>query len=294
MMVKDIITKTATEIENELNRLTGFDASLKEAIVFEAMRYSLLGGGKRIRAIFVVKLAEMFSGNKKAGLLVGSAIEMIHAYSLIHDDLPCMDDDKLRRGKPTCHVAYGEAVALLAGDALLNSAFELLSSEELSSLLTPEKQIAIIRRLSKASGRYGMIGGQTIDIESEGKPLAEGELSYLHSLKTGELITASLVLGGIIGDCNELDKLENLGKLIGLAFQVQDDYLDITSDAKTLGKDIGSDSENNKTTYVTLLGVEESKALSDKLYNEAIEIARSFKDNEFLVGFLEYMRQRNR
>lgn len=225
--------------------------------VAEAMRYSLLAGGKRIRALFVIECCAALGGRREEALPLAAAIEMVHAYSLIHDDLPCMDDDDLRRGKPSCHKVYGEATALLAGDALLTFAFETVAAAPLPEGL----RLRAMAALARAAGYRGMIGGQVIDLAYENKPMKPEVLATLHRLKTGALLSVSAQLGAIAAGAGE-DSQRALGDFaedIGLAFQIADDILDAVGDEAKLGKPIGSDAEQGKTTFVTLYGVDVSR-----------------------------------
>lgn len=221
----------------------------------QAMRYSCLGGGKRLRAMLVYSAGELFGVKPQILDTPACAVEMIHAYSLIHDDLPAMDDDDLRRGKPTSHKAYGEAMAILAGDALQTLAFDLLANDD---SLSDQQRNAMIGRLAQSSGSSGMAGGQAIDFDAMGQSLTLDDLENMHRLKTGALIRAAVALGGLCYegiDKTSLDALDDYAASIGLAFQVADDILDATADTETLGKDSGSDAELNKPTYVSLLGI---------------------------------------
>lgn len=225
--------------------------------VAEAMRYSLLAGGKRIRALFVLECCAALGGQREEALPLAAAIEMVHAYSLIHDDLPCMDDDDLRRGKPSCHKVYGEATALLAGDALLTFAFETAAGAPLPKGL----RLRAVAALARAAGYRGMIGGQVIDLAYENRPMEPEVLATLHRLKTGALLSVSAQLGAIAAGAGE-DSQRALGDFaedVGLAFQIADDILDAVGDEAKLGKPIGSDAEQGKTTFVTLYGVEVSR-----------------------------------
>lgn len=225
--------------------------------VAEAMRYSLLAGGKRIRALFVLECCAALGGRREEALPLAAAIEMVHAYSLIHDDLPCMDDDDLRRGKPSCHKVYGEATALLAGDALLTLAFETAAGAPLPEGL----RLRAVAALARAAGYRGMIGGQVIDLAYENRPMEPEVLATLHRLKTGALLSVSAQLGAIAASAGE-DSQRALGDFaedVGLAFQIADDILDAVGDEAKLGKPIGSDAEQGKTTFVTLYGVEASR-----------------------------------
>ena len=235
----------------------------------EAMRYAVLDGGKRLRPLLVLGAAEAVRGNLDAALRAACAVELIHAYSLVHDDMPCMDNDVLRRGKPTVHVAYGEATALLAGDALQALAFELLAPEDPG---IPERvQASLCRLLAQSAGQAGMAGGQAIDLAAVGQALTEDELRHMHRLKTGALLQASVMMGAACGDTTAQARrgLEEYGRALGLAFQVVDDILDVTADSATLGKTAGKDALNDKPTYVSLLGLERARSYARELLDEA-------------------------
>jgi farnesyl diphosphate synthase len=235
----------------------------------EAMRYTTLGGGKRVRPLLVYASGALSGADPQALARAACAVEMIHAYSLVHDDMPCMDDDALRRGKPTVHVAYDEATALLVGDALQAQAFEVLAGAD---TLPAGRLVAMLRLLAAAAGSGGMCGGQAIDLDSVGMALSLEQLERMHQLKTGALLRASVVLGALAGRDlapHELDALAAYSKAIGLAFQVVDDVLDATADSATLGKTAGKDAADNKPTYVSILGLEPSRALAEQLRCEA-------------------------
>ena len=236
----------------------------------EAMRYAVLDGGKRLRPLLVLAAAEAVQGHADAALRAACAAELIHAYSLVHDDMPCMDNDVLRRGKPTVHVQFGEATALLAGDALQALAFELLTPE--GDAVPPAMQADLCRLLACAVGAHGMAGGQAIDLASVGKPLAEPELRAMHRLKTGALLQGSVRMGAACASdvpTAARKALDNYGAAIGLAFQVVDDILDVTADSAALGKTAGKDAAADKPTYVSLLGLAASQALADELRAQA-------------------------
>ncbi|MDO5692788.1 MAG: polyprenyl synthetase family protein [Pseudomonadota bacterium] len=236
----------------------------------EAMRYAVLDGGKRLRPLLVLAAAEAVRGHAEAALRAACAVELIHAYSLVHDDMPCMDNDVLRRGKPTVHVRFGEAAALLAGDALQALAFELLTPE--GDAVPPAMQADLCRLLALAAGANGMAGGQAIDLASVGKPLTEPELRAMHRLKTGALLQGSVRMGAACGagvPAAARAALDDYGAAIGLAFQVVDDILDVTSDSAALGKTAGKDAAADKPTYVSLLGLAASQALADQLRAQA-------------------------
>ncbi|HEY0063298.1 MAG TPA: farnesyl diphosphate synthase [Telluria sp.] len=244
----------------------------------EAMRYTALGGGKRVRPLLVFAAGALSGADTAALERAAAAVEMIHVYSLVHDDMPCMDDDALRRGKPTVHVAYDEATALLVGDALQAQAFLVLAE---GGTVPPARQVAMLRLLAQAGGSAGMCGGQAIDLDSVGIALTLAQLEQMHQLKTGALLRASVVLGALAGgDLGEaqLAALDGYAKAIGLAFQVVDDVLDATADSATLGKTAGKDAAANKPTYVSILGLEQSRVLAEKLRNEAHAALAQFGD----------------
>ncbi|MGS0742993.1 polyprenyl synthetase family protein [Glaciimonas sp. GG7] len=245
----------------------------------EAMHYAVLDGGKRVRPLLVFAAGELFDAPDAILQRAAAAVEMIHAYSLVHDDMPCMDDDALRRGKPTVHVKFDEATALLVGDALQSQAFEVLSAA--TDDVDPPRQIAMLRLLAQASGSAGMCGGQAIDLDSVGLHLSLDALELMHSLKTGALLRVSVLLGAICGktlSLTETHALETYSAAIGLAFQVVDDILDATADSATLGKTAGKDAADNKPTYVSILGLPESQALAEKLRNDAHAAVALFGD----------------
>lgn len=242
----------------------------------EAMRYVTLGGGKRLRPLLVLAASELGDADQNAIEQAMAAIEMVHVYSLVHDDMPAMDNDSLRRGKPTCHVKYDEATALLVGDALQTQAFDVLSRP---TGLPAERQIAMLSTLAKASGSLGMAGGQAIDLANVGKAMNQAQLKQMHSLKTGALIRAAVVLGALA--CPDLDSddvrtLDKYAAKLGLAFQVIDDVLDCEADTATLGKTAGKDSDNDKPTYVKLMGLQAARAYAETLTAEAATLLEPF------------------
>lgn len=244
-----------------------------------AMRYAVLDGGKRMRPLLVYAAGDLFGAGSASLARAAAAVEMIHAYSLVHDDMPCMDDDALRRGKPTVHVEFDEATALLVGDALQSQAFQVLAEGE--SLADPERKLDMVRLLARAAGAGGMCGGQAIDLASVGLTLALGELERMHQLKTGALLRAAVLLGAMSGrrlQSQESAALEAYAQAVGLAFQVVDDVLDATADSATLGKTAGKDAADNKPTYVSILGLAESRALAEKLRNDAHRALAPFGD----------------
>lgn len=239
----------------------------------EAMRYAVLGGGKRVRALLSYAAAELAGANPNAADASAAAVELIHAFSLVHDDMPCMDDDDLRRGKPSCHKQYDDATALLVGDALQSQAFECLASTTAPQAL---KQVQV---LAKATGSRGMCGGQSIDLQSTGKLLSREALETMHQYKTGALIEAAALLGAYAADHTDLPLINTLTQYsqhMGLAFQVVDDILDATADTQTLGKTAGKDALQEKSTYVSLLGLEEAKALVNSLYAQTVQLLAGF------------------
>jgi farnesyl diphosphate synthase len=246
----------------------------------EAMRYALLGGGKRVRPLLVYAAGALFGADSRVLSRAAAAVEMIHAYSLVHDDMPCMDDDELRRGKPTVHVAYDEATALLVGDALQSQAFLVLADAAgEGSALPPARLAAMLRLLAHASGSAGMCGGQAIDLDSVGLSLTLEQLEQMHQLKTGALLRASVLLGATAGkELTEAETaaLHTYSRAIGLAFQVVDDVLDATADSATLGKTAGKDAADNKPTYVSILGLEPSRALAQQLRLDAHKALEPF------------------
>ena len=260
-------TERLARVERALETWVGTDAP---AGLGEAMRYAVLDGGKRLRPLLVLAASEAVGGNERAALRAACAVELIHAYSLVHDDMPCMDNDVLRRGKPTVHVKYGEAGALLAGDALQALAFELLTPD--SDNVPEAMQARLCRLLAHAAGSAGMAGGQAIDLASVGLKLDENQLRHMHRLKTGALLQGSVLMGVACGDVSagERQALSDFGAALGLAFQVVDDILDVTADSATLGKTAGKDAEQDKPTYVSILGLERSRAYAQELHAQAL------------------------
>lgn len=254
-------------------------ADVHPKTLHEAMRYSLFAGGKRVRPILCIASCEAVGGDIDTVLPVASAIELIHTYSLIHDDLPAMDNDDYRRGRLTNHKMYGEAIAILAGDALLTMAFDMLADRKLNSRLDSDSLLSIIKTLASASGSAGMVGGQAADIQASGKEVNLPEVEYIHIHKTGALIRASVCIGAIAGAGSKgerpfaptLDALTRYGECIGLAFQIADDVLDIEGSRDEIGKDVGSDIAKEKVTYPSVIGISESKNLSKELIGKAIE-----------------------
>ncbi|MCI5801175.1 MAG: polyprenyl synthetase family protein [Oscillospiraceae bacterium] len=270
-------------VERALDRALTFEPCPQQAVI-DAMRYSLLGGGKRIRAVLLLEFAGACGISEETAMPFAAALEMIHAYSLIHDDLPCMDDDDLRRGKPSCHIRFGEANALLAGDALLTHAFGLAAS---APELPPYRVMSAVEELARAAGAFGMIGGQVLDLESEGREIDEMRLLSIHRLKTGALISAGPVMGCILGGAlSRVPAAREYGAALGLAFQIVDDILDVTGIEQLLGKPIGSDRDNIKTTTVSLYGLERARRLADELTDQADALLDHFG---FSDGFMSWL-----
>lgn len=260
-------------------------------VLTAAIRHSLLAGGKRLRPLLVLLACEACGGNAEESLPAACAIEFVHTYSLIHDDLPAMDDDDLRRGQPSCHIKFGEANAILAGDALLTQAFEILASD-----LEPSVAAACCRELAVAAGPQNMVGGQVDDLLSENREGLSGEeLEQIHLRKTAAMIRAALCLGGIVAKTTDdvLKKLRFFGEKTGLAFQIVDDLLDFSGDATKMGKSLGKDEQARKLTYVRLFGVEKSQQTAERLIDESIEIARTFGDpGRPLIGLAQFILNR--
>ncbi len=289
--LQERIQLVETALDRFLPRVDTLPASLHDA-----MRYSVFAGGKRIRPILMMAACEAVGGRPQQVLPAACAIEMIHSYSLIHDDLPAMDDDDYRRGKPTNHKVYGEANAILAGDALLTEAFILLSNPEVFTGLPAEARCEVIHLLARCSGSRGMVGGQVVDMESEGKAIDLPTLEYIHTHKTGALILAAIESGAIIGGADEQQRraLRRYGEAAGLAFQVADDILDIVADQAELGKDIGSDQERGKATYPALLGLEGARERARELRELAFTSLEIFDEAALpLRGIASYIVDRS-
>lgn len=273
------------------------DKNCREGVLIDAMRYSLESGGKRVRPRLVLEFARLCGGSEEAALPFACAVEMIHTYSLIHDDLPCMDDDDLRRGKPSNHKVYGEDIALLAGDALLTLAFETLADDKTAELAGDRACRLAAKTLARYAGAVGMVGGQVIDLKSENTNAPLEVLREMDEKKTACLIQAACELGCIAANAGA-DKRRAAalyGESIGVAFQIQDDILDQTSSDEELGKPVGSDNENSKSTYVSLLGIEKCRALVDELTNQAIEALSAFDaDTEALRDYALALAKRNK
>ena len=260
-----------------------------QELIMEAMEYNLMAGGKRLRPMLMKETFTMFGGEGKVIEPFMAALEMIHTYSLVHDDLPAMDNDDYRRGRKTTHVVYGEAMGILTGDALLNFAFETAASAFTSY---PEMSLQIgkaMQILGRKAGIYGMIGGQVVDVMSVGKDLSKEILDFIHELKTSALIECAMMIGATLAGASDEDikKIEMVAKNVGIAFQIQDDILDVTSTAEVLGKPVMSDEKNDKSTYVNLVGLDKARELVESISNEAIDLLHSFDvKNEFLEMLL--------
>lgn len=278
-------------IEDYLPREEGYQAT-----IFKAMNYSVKSGGKRLRPILLMEAYRLCGGRGEDFIPYAVAMEFIHTYSLIHDDLPALDNDSLRRGKPTNHVVFGEDMAILAGDALLSHAYQIML-EASSKAEVKENSVSCMYEISKGAGIYGMVGGQVVDVESENKDIDLGKLNFIHENKTGAMITSALRAGAYLAGCDEdnMKKITTYGKNIGLAFQIVDDILDIEGDEKTLGKKVGSDIENKKSTYPSLVGMDESKKISRALIREAqLNLSDFGSDAEFLIELSEYINDRDK
>lgn len=277
------------KIESYLPKEEGYQKT-----IFEAMNYSLRAGGKRLRPILLMEAYKICQGQGEDFVPYSVAMEMIHTYSLIHDDLPALDNDDLRRGKPTNHIVFGEAMAILAGDALLNTAYETMLNAAFKHS-RPEISLRAAYEISRGAGIYGMIGGQVVDVESEDKKIDKDKLDYIHMNKTAAMIVGSVRAGAILAGIDE-DRLESLTKYaenIGLAFQIVDDILDIEGDEKLLGKRVGSDLDNDKSTYPSLLGISESKKIVENLIEEAkISLEVFDSDAEFMNALADFIRDR--
>ncbi len=275
------LAEHARDVEAFLDRNLPTEDAFPPSI-HRAIRYSLFAGGKRLRPVLVLASAEAVGGRGKDALPAAAALEMIHTYSLIHDDLPAMDDDDLRRGKPTSHVVFGEAIAILAGDALLTHAFHVLATAS-SNNGTPgtsegERRLRAVALLAEAAGMNGMIGGQVIDLESEGKGVDEKTIDQIHQKKTGALMEGAARLGAVMGggDDDQIETLGRFGRDVGLAFQIVDDLLDVEGDAATLGKSAGKDLKAGKATYPSVHGIENARSRATELAQQAVDLVAQF------------------
>lgn len=290
-MLKNFLSEKKVFVEDSINLF--LNELTYPTQIAEGMKYAVLNGGKRIRPILLLMILNLFDKDEKLGVPSAAALEMIHSYSLVHDDLPALDNDDYRRGKLTTHKKFGEAEGILIGDALLTHAFYILTEKNLN-LLSPEKIVEIVRLTSSYAGINGMIGGQMIDIESENKKIDMETLKYIHKNKTGKLLRLPIEIGCVISETSKdiREKLEKFADLIGLAFQIKDDILDIEGDFETLGKPIGSDAELNKSTYPSLIGLDESKKLLQEIVDEAKNIIKenfSEEKGKMLIELTDYI-----
>ena len=286
MGISDYLKSKAELVEKSLDTLIP-EKDVPYNQLYRAARYALLGGGKRLRPILTLATAEALAGSYENAILPACALEMVHTYSLIHDDLPCMDDDDFRRGKPSLHKAFPEGQAVLTGDFLLTFAFEVITQ---APNLDADQRLQLITLLAKNSGGDCMIGGQVMDLEAEGKAISLDSLKDIHQRKTGAMITASIEFGAIIAKAPETERkqLRSFGDKIGLAFQVVDDLLDVTASKEKHGKEISSDIANHKTTYVTLKGIDESKRIASLLLNESIGHLKNIEKNTIILEQLAH------
>ncbi len=289
MHFNEKFNSTRSLIEENLIKYIEHIADTPQKELYDSMKYSLVAGGKRIRPVLLLETMNMLNAEITKGIPYACAIEYIHTYSLIHDDLPAMDNDDLRRGKPTNHKVFGEAIAILAGDGLLNSAFEIMANEVEKTLNI--SSVKAMKLISECAGINGMIAGQIVDMDSEEKQISYEQLKYLHSKKTGALLRASVIAGAMLSDASprEIEALEIYSKNIGFAFQISDDILDEVGDSKTLGKNVGSDKANQKSTYVSLFGLEKASSLAKECISEAVEALSIFDDGR--RAFLEELAQ---
>ena len=295
MDIRQEIKERTGQIEEILKKYLPAEEGWQKTVI-EAMNYSFTAGGKRLRPMLMLETYRMFGGKSEIIEPFMAAIEMIHTYSLIHDDLPAMDDDEYRRGRKTTHVVYGEAMAILAGDGLLNLAYETA----VSAVVKSEGNIYAVRALdilAKSAGIYGMVGGQTVDVENDGVPLKQEQLDFIYRLKTGALIQAAMHMGAVLAGAtkNEQDAICQIASNIGLAFQIQDDILDVIGTLEEIGKPVGSDEKNEKTTYVTLEGLKKAQTDVERLTEESVELMQGLVvKNEFLTELLQYLVHRKK
>ena len=281
--VKETLAEYAEMTEEALEKYLPETECLQKTLI-NAARYSLSAGGKRLRPALVMEFCRVCGGEPDTALPVACAIEMTHTFSLIHDDLPCMDNDDMRRGKPSCHKAFGEAAAVLAGDALAIMPYEIIADAGIRNRLNPDASLKIIKLLSELSGFYGMTGGQIIDLENEGKKVPEAIILEMYRMKTGALLEFCCRAGCIAAGAGAAEQLAagSFGQRLGLAFQITDDILDLTADEKLLGKPVGSDGKDNKYTYVSAVGLEKAREQARALTNQAIEQLSCFDGADFL------------
>ena len=278
------------DIEQALERYLSYAKDMPDQLVYEAARYSLLGGGKRVRPLLLLEFASLFDVSQEQAMPFACALECIHTYSLIHDDMPCMDNDDLRRNRPTNHKVYGEAMALLAGDALLNRAYELLLSS-----ICGKKTANAASYIANCAGMCGMIGGQCIDLVNEGKSLDMATLHTMHTKKTGALIRAACVGGALLGteDRVMIQAAEEYAKELGLAFQIIDDILDVEGNVEQLGKNTGADAQQGKNTFVTIYGIKTAKQMAEKHTQTAMKWLKQLPNSQFLLDITQFLLKRN-
>ena len=284
MNFKEELMGKVQEIEEILKKYLPEKEGYQREIM-DAMEYSVMAGGKRLRPMLMQETYRMFGGTETIVEPFMAALEMIHTYSLVHDDLPAMDNDEYRRGRKTTHIVYGEAMGILAGDALLNFAFEVASS---AFEQYPEKSLLIgkaLKVLAKKAGIYGMIGGQVVDVANEGQKISKDVLDFIYELKTSALIESAMCIGAILAGASdtEVKEMETVAKNVGIAFQIQDDILDVTSSIEVLGKPILSDEKNDKTTYVTLVGLEKAKEYVEAISMEAVQVLEPYASNSVFL-----------
>ena len=292
-MMKEYMQRKIELINRELDGIYAENTALNTTLA-KSMNYSLMAGGKRLRPILVMAAADAVGADGEKFLHLATSIEMIHTYSLIHDDLPAMDNDDYRRGKLTNHKVFGDGIAVLAGDALLTLAFEVIAD---SPNVDTEKKLKVIKEMSHAAGAEGMVGGQVIDLESEGKKIDMDTLRKMHSAKTGALFCAAIRSGAILGGATDkqLADLTQYARQFGLAFQITDDILDVTGDEASIGKPVGSDEKNHKSTYVTLGSLESARKLAQKAVDEAKKALADFgKEADFLRELVDYLISRKK
>lgn len=293
-MVEERLAEYAAMTEEALEKYIP-DIDCLQSRVIKAARHSITAGGKRIRPALVMEFCRVCGGEPETALPAACAIEMMHTFSLIHDDLPCMDNDDVRRGKPSCHKAFGEAAALLAGDALAIMPSEIIAKAGLKGTLSQTAALKIIELLGRQAGFFGMIGGQTIDIENVGKQPDTNALLEMYRMKTGALLEFCCRAGCIAAEAGAAEQLAagSYGQRLGLAFQIIDDILDVTADELLLGKPVGSDADSGKFTYINTVGMDGARAEAERLTHEAEKCLESFEDNEFLMGLTEMLLRRN-
>ena len=295
MNIKDYLQNRSALVDRALERWMPGEEVLPRSL-HQAMRYSVFAGGKRLRPILMIAACESVGGHARQVLHAACAMEMIHTYSLIHDDLPAMDDDDFRRGRPTNHKVYGEATAILAGDALLTEAFRILADAEANRSVPPATVIKVIELVARYAGSQGMVGGQVVDMESEGKEIDFPTLEYIHTHKTGGLILASVQVGALLGGANDsqVAAIKRFGGAAGLAFQIADDILDVVGDQQHLGKNVGSDQARGKATYPAQLGLDEARQRADELCGIAISaLAPLGESAEILQELARYIVNRD-